>query len=93
MLDARVILTTLGSSDDAEQFATKLVERRLGKVHHDPEYLLLIKTTAERARELEAAFSELHPYDLPERVELSIEAGSAGYLQWLVAQASSEANQ
>jgi periplasmic divalent cation tolerance protein len=110
MLDARVILTTLGSSDDAEQFATKLVERRLaacvnivgpirsiyrwqGKVHHDPEYLLLIKTTAERARELEAAFSELHPYDLPERVELGIEAGSAGYLQWLVAQASSEANQ
>jgi uncharacterized protein involved in tolerance to divalent cations len=42
---------------------------------------------------LEAAFSELHPYDLPERVELGIEAGSAGYLQWLVAQASSEANQ
>jgi len=110
MADARVILTTLGSADDAHRFASQLVERRLaacvnivdpirsiyrwqGKLHDDPEYLLLIKTTVERARDLEAAFAELHPYDLPERVEIRIEGGSAGYLNWLCDQVDSGSNQ
>ena len=56
------------------------------KIEDEQEYLLMIKTTGERAAELPAALAELHPYELPEHVELSIEGGSAVYLAWLAAQ-------
>jgi len=55
------------------------------RIESEEEYLLLIKTTAERAAQLQAAFDELHPYELPERVELAIEGGSEAYLAWLAA--------
>jgi periplasmic divalent cation tolerance protein len=107
MADARMILTTVGLKEKAEQLANALVERRLAAcvnivgpirsiyrwkdaIENEQEYLLLIKTTAERAHELEAAFAELHPYELPERVEFSIEGGSSPYLEWLSAQAARE---
>lgn len=57
-------------------------------IEREQEYLLLIKTTAERAADLAAAFTELHPYGLPERVELVVEGGSEAYLDWLTAQVS-----
>ena len=53
------------------------------KVEREEEYLLLIKTTQERVAQLQAAFKELHPYELPECVELAIDGGSAAYLAWL----------
>jgi periplasmic divalent cation tolerance protein len=98
--DARIVLTTVGLSENAEQLANALVERRLAAcvnivgpirsvyrwkdaIEREQEYLLLIKTTAERAADLAAAFSELHPYELPERVELNIDGGSEDYLNWL----------
>jgi periplasmic divalent cation tolerance protein len=62
-------------------------------IEREQEYLLLIKTTAERAADLAATFSELHPYDLPERVEFNIEGGSGGYLEWLSAQVDRDTNQ
>jgi periplasmic divalent cation tolerance protein len=69
------------------------IYRWQGTIEREQEYLLLIKTTAERAADLAAAFAELHPYELPERVELTIEGGSDAYLQWLSAQVVREANQ
>jgi periplasmic divalent cation tolerance protein len=59
------------------------IYRWRGKVESEEEFLLVIKTTAERAAELEDAFAELHSYELPERVEISIEGGSAKYFEWL----------
>ena len=59
------------------------VYRWRGKVEREEEYLLLIKTTQERVAQLQAAFKELHPYELPECVELAIDGGSAAYLAWL----------
>ncbi len=59
------------------------VYRWQGKTERDREYLLIIKTTAEKASRLEAAFKELHPYELPEQVELSVEGGSEAYLAWI----------
>ena len=110
MTDARLVLTTLATAEDAAQFANKLVQLRLaacvnivgpirsiyrwqGEIHDDPEYLLLIKTTRECGQELESIFAELHPYDLPERVDLRVEGGSESYLQWLLEQVSKETNQ
>jgi periplasmic divalent cation tolerance protein len=60
------------------------IYRWQGKVEDEQEFLLIIKTTAERTGELASAFGELHPYELPERVELKIEGGSAEYLGWIV---------
>jgi len=59
------------------------VYRWKGKVENEQEYLLIIKTTAVRAKELGAVFAELHSYELPERVEIEIAGGSADYLEWL----------
>ena len=53
------------------------------KIENEQEYLLLIKTTAEHAAHLRLAFKELHPYELPERVELALHGGSEEYLAWL----------
>src|SRR5271165_318505 len=110
MAEARIVLTTVGLMEKAEQIANALVERRLaacvniigpirsiyrwqGAIEREQEYLLLIKTTAEKAVDLAAAFAELHPYELPEQVELSIEGGSTDYLEWLSAQVVRDANQ
>lgn len=54
-----------------------------GKVHEDSEVLGVIKTTREAYDRVEATIVELHPYDLPEVVALSVEAGSAAYLKWV----------
>ena len=60
-----------------------------GQVHHDDaEFLLLIKTTAERAAHLRATLRSMHPYELPECVEIEIESGSDEYLAWIAAQAN-----
>ena len=56
------------------------------KIEHEDEYLLLIKTTAAHAPQLRAAFNELHPYELPESVELVVDGGSEAYLAWLAAE-------
>jgi len=64
------------------------IYRWRGEVHNDQEFLLLIKTTAEGAAELRATLKEVHPYELPECVELTIDSGSEEYLAWLAAEAS-----
>lgn len=52
-------------------------------VQHDSEFLLVIKTTAERYAGLEARIIALHPYQTPEVIAVSIAAGSAPYLEWI----------
>jgi periplasmic divalent cation tolerance protein len=59
------------------------------KVHNEAEYLLVIKTTVAHAMRLQSAFKELHPYELPECVQLPIDGGSDEYLNWLSAEVSS----
>jgi len=100
MTRARLVLTTIGSKDGAEQLAQQLVKRRLAacvnivgpirsvyrwkdKIEQEEEYLLLIKTTTAQTAQLQAAFREMHPYELPECVELAIDGGSEAYLAWL----------
>src|SRR5271166_3638836 len=58
------------------------------KIEREEEYLLLIKTTTERTVQLQAALKELHPYELPECVELAIDGGSEQYLAWLIGEVS-----
>jgi periplasmic divalent cation tolerance protein len=59
------------------------VYRWKGKVESAEEYLLLIKTSGACAERVQAAIRELHSYDLPELVVISIAGGSEDYLDWL----------
>lgn len=53
------------------------------KVEDAPEILLIIKTTAARFPAVRDAISELHSYDVPECICLSISDASPDYLSWL----------
>ena len=99
MTDKRIVLTTADSMDEARRIAEALVERKLaacvnilprivsiyrwqGKVEEAEEWMLLIKTSV--AFELvRNAIVEMHSYELPECISISIEDGSAEYLKWL----------
>jgi periplasmic divalent cation tolerance protein len=62
---------------------TTSVYRWRGRIHEDPEMLLLIKTTRERIEALRARLVELHPHETPELIALEIVAGHVPYLDWL----------
>jgi periplasmic divalent cation tolerance protein len=49
---------------------------------------VVIKTTRERVTTLRERLRELHSYELPEFVVLSVEDGSDEYLKWVVEQTS-----
>ena len=63
--------------------AIESLYRWQGKVESATEWLLLIKTTAGRFEAVREAIRELHSYDLPECIMISIEGGSAEYLKWI----------
>ena len=54
-----------------------------GNIEHDNEVLLLIKTREDQFQALQQAILQLHPYELPEIVAVSLETGLADYLRWI----------
>ncbi len=96
----RIVLSNLPPAD-ADRIATTLVEERLaacvnllpvtsvyrwkGAICRDPEVTALIKVRADGVDALRARLLELHPYDLPEIVALSIDeaASLAPYVAWV----------
>jgi len=54
-----------------------------GKVEEAQECLLLIKTTAEAFPTLREAIQQLHSYNVPECIALTIDDGSEKYLNWI----------
>jgi periplasmic divalent cation tolerance protein len=59
------------------------IYRWQGKVESSREWLLLIKTTAERFSSVREAIGTLHSYELPECVAIGVEDGSEDYLAWI----------
>jgi periplasmic divalent cation tolerance protein len=55
------------------------------KVERADELLLICKTTAVAAHRLRDRIAELHPYQVPEVLELAVAAGLPAYLEWLTA--------
>jgi periplasmic divalent cation tolerance protein len=55
----------------------------VGKVDTAHEHMLLIKTTRDAYDDLEKRIQKIHPYELPEIIAVPIEAGPAGYLNWI----------
>ena len=54
-----------------------------GKVADEAEVVLMLKTRSARMDSLREAFSELHPYKVPELLGLPVEAGLEKYLEWI----------
>ncbi len=47
------------------------------------EFLLMIKTTADKETTVYESLKEIHPYDIPEVITLPIQKGSKDYLNWI----------
>ena len=65
------------------------IYRWKGEVKREGEVLVILKTTAGAVEQLRARIVELHPYDVPEVVVLSVEAGHEPYLAWVRAEVDS----
>lgn len=62
------------------------IYRWQGKTECSPEVVAIIKTSAARLTDLERSLGELHPYELPEFLVLTPDAGSSEYLAWVGAE-------
>lgn len=59
-----------------------------GTVADEAEVLLIAKTRAGRCKALAARVRDLHPYELPEVLEVPAVGGSSAYLDWVRAESS-----
>jgi periplasmic divalent cation tolerance protein len=59
------------------------VYRWKGKVHEDPECLIIFKTTTELSGALRSRVVRLHPYEVPEFLVFPVENGHPPYLEWV----------
>lgn len=58
------------------------------KICKEEEYLLIIKTRHILYPKLEKRILEIHPYETPEIVRLSIQEGYESYLKWIFTETS-----
>jgi periplasmic divalent cation tolerance protein len=54
-------------------------------VQRDEESLIVFKTTRAMVPRMMARIEALHPYDVPEALVLTVDAGLAPYLAWVTA--------
>ena len=54
-----------------------------GRVEHDTEDLLIVKTRADLFDRLKERVQVLHAYDVPEIIAMPIVEGSESYLEWM----------
>jgi periplasmic divalent cation tolerance protein len=54
-----------------------------GEIEEAEEWLLIIKTTHGAFERVRDAIQEFHSYDVPECLSVTIESGSAAYLNWM----------
>jgi periplasmic divalent cation tolerance protein len=99
MPDFVTVTTTTDDRGVADVIARAAIERRVGacariltaesvyrwqgEICVAAEFVVEIKTTADRAPDVEALIRQLHAYELPEIVIHPIVGGSQAYLEWL----------
>lgn len=95
-----VILSTFASEEAARAAAHAVINLRLcacvnllnvrsiyrwkGQICDESEVAAFFKTSSDRADVLRAALLEMHPYEVPEVLELRTESSSKAYLEWVI---------
>lgn len=95
-----IILSTFPSEESVVDVASKVVGGGLcacvnfaqirsiyvwqGKMEDQAEFIALFKTSTTSARKLKAEIARLHPYEVPEIVELKMSDVSKPYFSWLM---------
>ena len=95
-----IILSTFPSEESVTDIANKVVKNKNcacvnfmkirsiyswhGKLEDQQEFIALFKTTVKSAKSLKAEIVRLHPYEVPEIIELRIKDISEPYMSWLV---------
>ena len=95
-----IIVSTFPSKQSVTSIANKLVKKKLaacvnitnissiyawkGKIKNQSEYLALFKTSKKNQSKLKKELQKLHPYDIPEIVEINVDSINQSYLKWLV---------
>jgi len=93
-------MSTFPSEKSVAELASKVVAGKLcacvnfiqirsiyawrGRMQDQKEFIVLFKTTTKSAKRLKAEISRLHPYEVPEIVELKMEDVASQYLSWLI---------
>jgi periplasmic divalent cation tolerance protein len=93
------IYVTAGNREEAEKIARHILEKRLaacvnmfdinsmyiweGNIEKSPETGMIIKTRAEKLRELKEEIKKIHSYTIPCICAFSVEDGSREYLEWI----------
>jgi periplasmic divalent cation tolerance protein len=57
-----------------------------GKLQHDTEWVLILKTAHSKVGDLTAFIEREHPYTIPCILQLPISGGNPSYVQWLMDQ-------
>lgn len=94
-----MISTTFNNKKEANKIINLLLEQRLvsccqlintissghwkGKIIHNNEYLLQMKTKKSLYYEIEKAILANHSYDVPQIIAYDIVLGYKGYLEWI----------
>lgn len=92
-----LVLTTIDSKIKAEEISKFLLEKKAaacvniiegnsfyrwkGKIEESREFLLFIK--GKNFSEIERRIKEIHPYEIPEIIQLEISKGNEEYLKWI----------
>lgn len=94
-----LVITTVGSADDAQRLARTLVDEHLcacaqieridsvyrwqGDVVQEPEWRLLFKTIEDRYAQIEQRLRTLHPYALPAIYSLRPQQALPAFADWV----------
>jgi periplasmic divalent cation tolerance protein len=94
-----VVITTTATKAEADRLARLLLSQQLAAciqvtqiasyytwnecVNVDDEWMLFIKCPTMNFSAIEQCIKDNHSYEIPEIIQLPIEAGSAEYLQWI----------
>ena len=54
-----------------------------GEIQREQEFMLILKTSTDRLRELIERIETLHPYEVPEIVSVPVEEGHQPFLDWV----------
>jgi len=61
-----------------------------GKMETSAEVMVIMKTTVSRADEAQSRLRTLHPYEVPEILQLPVAAGWPEYVGWVAAQCGAD---